>query len=247
MRKIILIILLCVFSIASITSVDAYEVQHVQPWKNDPTPVIPEHPALENISDPNAYGKITQYENEFKLYRGSLVTFPVIINMYDFINDPILEIMYNDVSIKTLKLFSNGDEFHSLILLDDNWESGSYKINLKHQNKILDTSFFVITRDNEYPSDTIIFESMSDVKSFISVTPPIISFNEVPDKNFLILGKVNDSRTGHEVIITITTPDKKTITESVYTSSDGSFTNAILIDNTWISGEYLIDSSYLDS
>ena len=247
MRKIILILFLCVFSIASITSVDAYEVQHVQPWKNDPTPVIPEHPALENISDPNAYGKITQYENEFKLYRGSLVTFPVIINMYDFIHDPILEIMYNDVSIKTLKLFSNGDEFHSLILLDDNWESGSYKINLKYKNNLYDTSSFNIVRDNEVLTEVISFDSMNNIDSFVTITPPIISFNDYPQENFLISGKISDSRIGHKAVIEITTPNNEIIHDSVITSSSGFFTNPILIDDSWVSGDYSVTVKYLNT
>jgi hypothetical protein len=92
-----------------------------------------------HISDPNVSGKIILSENEFKLYRGGVVIFPVIVEMNNFIHKPTLDIIYNDVKIDHVDLFSNGDFFQSTIGLTDNWESGVYKIHLIKQNNILDT------------------------------------------------------------------------------------------------------------
>ena len=247
MHFLLIIFLLVGISITFIPLVDAYEVKHIQPWKDEPVVAEQLRPGLENVSDPNAYGKIILYENEFKLYRGTLVYFPVIIEMYDFIHKPTLDIVHNDILVKQIDLFSNNDIFQSSILLDDNWESGNYQINLKQQNHILDTSSFVITRDNQNVSSIISFESMTYVDPYISVTPSIISFNDIPQEHFLILGKIDDSRTGHSVNFEITTPDNKIILESVTTSSNGEFTNMIFIDKTWISGEYFIIAKYLDT
>ena len=247
MHFLLILFLLVGISIAFMPLVDAYEVKHVQPWKDEPIVAESIQPGIENVSDPNAYGKITFSENEFKLYRGSLIYFPVIVEMHDYIHKPTLEIVYDEVIIKQIDLYNNGDIFQSIILLDDNWESGNYEINLKHQNNILDTSSFLITRDNETPSELIFFFFFNTVEPYISITPSIISFNDHPKENFLILGQIDDSRTGHKVNFEITTPDNKIIFGSVQTSSNGSFTNTILIDKNWVSGEYFIDVKYLNT
>ena len=167
--------------------------------------------------------------------------------MNDYIHKPTLDILHDNMLVSQIDLFSNGDIFQSIILLDDNWESGNYEINLKQQDNILDKSFFVISRDNEkvLPINSLI--SMSNVDPFISITPSIISFNDVPQENFLILGYVDDSRTRHPVNFEITTPDKKIISNSVISSSDGTFSSMIFIDKTWISGEYFVNAVYLDT
>jgi len=64
--------------------------------------------------------------------------------------------------------------------LNDNWESGVYKINLIYQNDILDSVSFVINRDNEDVTEKNILESVfQTTEPFISVTPSVISIDSI--------------------------------------------------------------------
>jgi hypothetical protein len=100
-----------------------------------------------NSVDSNVSGKIVLSENEFKLFGGTTIIVPVIVEMNDFIFKPTLEIIYNDVEIQNISFFSQSDTFQTVIGLNDNWNSGIYKINLIYQNNVLDAVSFVI---NEY-------------------------------------------------------------------------------------------------
>ena len=124
---------------------------------------------------PQAYattGEITLENSEFTLYRGNMITFPVIIEMNDYSYRPTLEIMYDDKVTQKISLHPIGDTFQSIIGLNENWESGDYTINLKYHGMILDSKSFVILRDNEVESKTISYKKMHEnIDSFISISP----------------------------------------------------------------------------
>ncbi|MBT5278335.1 MAG: hypothetical protein HOL73_01165, partial [Nitrosopumilus sp.] len=134
--------------------------------------------AVLGVDDTNISGKIILSENEFKLYRGSIKIFTLTVEGDNFIHKLTLDIIYNDVKIDHIDLFSNGDFFQTVIGLNDNWESGVYKINLIYQNDILDSVSFVINRDNEDVTEKNILESVfQTTEPFISVTPSVISID----------------------------------------------------------------------
>ena len=200
-----------ILSFTIIPNVDAYWVNGVEIISPGHVAQIATEPSFDYsvyVSDPNAYGKIILYENEFKLYRGGVVIFPVIVEMNNFIHKPTLDIIYNDVKIDHVDLFSNGDFFQSTIGLTDNWESGVYKINLIQQENLLDTVSFVINRDNEDVIEKTIFESVfQTTEPFISITPSVISIDRHYFGTLSVLGSISDSRAGHPIILEIIAPD----------------------------------------
>ena len=167
--------------------------------------------------------------------------------MNNFIHKPTLEIIYNDIKIQNVNLFSNGDFFQSIIGLNDNWKSGVYKINLIQQENILDTVSFVINRDNEVVVENIIPESIfKNIEPFISITPSVISIDKSYFGTLSVLGSINDSRTGHPIILEIVAPDDTITFDSGLVTSDGEFMISILVDKHWIDGKYIINAKYLD-
>ena len=246
-NSILLLTLILCFTL--IPNVDAYWVNGVEiipPGYVEPTT----EPSVDysiHISDPNAYGEIILSENEFKLYQGNPIIFPIIVEMNNFIHKPTLEIIYNDIKIQSIDLFSNGDFFQSIIGLNDNWESGVYTINLIQQENILDTVSFVINRDNEDVIEKTIFESVfQTTEPFISITPSVISIDKHYFGTLSVLGSINDSRTGHPIILEIVGPDGNPRHDSGLVTSDGEFMISILVDKHWIDGKYIINAKYLD-
>ena len=101
-----------------IPNVEAYWVnaaEHKSPGHVEPVTLEPPVDYSLNIFDPNVSGKIILSENEFKLYRGSVMIFPLIVEVNNFIHKPTLDIIYNDVKIDHVDLFSNGDFFQTVI------------------------------------------------------------------------------------------------------------------------------------
>jgi len=85
-------------------------------------------------------GTISLEDDEFTLYGdGSLTTFSVIGEITDYIHRPMLEIIHNDTVIQTIKLFPNKNTLYSVIELDKNLSIGEYFVNLKYEDKILDS------------------------------------------------------------------------------------------------------------
>ena len=252
--KSVFIIAIAVLSISLcftvIPNADAYWVNGVEiisPGHVAPTTPEPSFDYSIYVSDPNASGKIILSENEFKLYRGGLVVFPIIVEMNNFIHKPTLDIIYNDVKIDHVALFFNGDFFQSTIGLTDNWESGVYKINLIQQENLLDTVSFVINRDNEVAIEKTIFESVfQTTEPFISITPSVISIDRHYFGTLSVLGSISDSRTGHPIILEIIAPDGTITFDSGLVTSDGTFMNSISVDKNWIDGKYIINAKYLD-
>ena len=247
-NSILLLTLILCFTL--IPSVDAYWVNGVEiipPGHVEPTT----EPSVDysiHISDPNVSGKIILSENEFKLYRGGLVVFPIIIEVENFIHKPTLDIIYNDVKIDHVDLFFNGDFFQSTIGLTDNWESGVYTINLIQQENLLDTVSFVINRDNEDVIEKTIFESVFETtEPFISITPSVISIDRHYFGTLSVSGSISDSTTGHPIILEIIAPDGTITFDSGSVASDGAFMTSILVDKNWINGKYIINAKYLDS
>jgi len=65
-----------------IPNADAYwvnGVEHKSPGHVEPVTLEPPVDYSLNIFDPNVSGKIILSENEFKLYRGSVMVFPLIV------------------------------------------------------------------------------------------------------------------------------------------------------------------------
>ncbi len=199
---------------------------------------------------PSAYattGEIHLENNEFTLYRGYLITFPVIIEMNDYKYHPSLEIIYNGEIHQKIKLNSIGDTFQSVIGLNDNWASGNYIINLTYQNEILDSESFVILRDNEVESEIIIHKSMTeDIQPFIALSTDNLVLENSSHELISITGNLYNSQTGYFVIIDVTKPDGSIETIYASSSSDGAFSGLIPIDKHWIAGEYFVSATYLD-
>ena len=196
---------------------------------------------------PNVYattGEITLENSKFTLYRGNMITFPVTVEMSDYIHHPSLEIIHNGKITQKVSLYSIGDTFYSTIGLNENWSSGEYTINLTYQGTILDSESFVITRDNEVTSEIIIHESMhKDVEPFISLYPDELILENSSHEIIYITGNLYNSQTGHFVIIDVTKPDGTIETIYATPSSDGTFSGLIPIDKHWIAGEYLVSGS----
>ena len=55
-----------------------------------------------NSVDSSASGKIILSENEFKLFGGTTIIVPVVVEMNDFIFKPTLEIIHYDVEIQNI-------------------------------------------------------------------------------------------------------------------------------------------------
>ena len=141
-----------------IPNVDAYWLNGVEYNSINEIVSTPSGNSENKIVDPNASGKIIQKQNNFKLYGGNLIPVTIFVEMNNFIHNPTLTIFHNEILIKTIYPRSGGNLFQSTIGLDDNWKSGIYQINLNHQNKVLDISSFVITRDNESFEEKIFHE-----------------------------------------------------------------------------------------
>ena len=200
-----------------------------------------------NSVDTNASGKIIISENEFKLFGGTTIIVPVIVEMKDFTFKPTLEIIHNDVEIQHISFFSQSDTFQTVIGLNDNWDSGIYKINLIYQNNILDTVSFVINRDNEVATTTIIPElPLETIEPFISITPSFISLDRSSFATLSVLGHVSDSRFGHKIILEVIDPNGNITYDSGSVTPDGVFTAYFLVDKSWINGKYALNAQYLD-
>lgn len=192
-------------------------------------------------------GEITIENNEFTLYRGNMITFPVTVEMSDYIHLPFLEITHNGDVTQKVSLRSIGDTFHGIIGLNENWSSGNYIINLTYQGVILDSESFVILRDNEVVSEIVIHENMSkDVEPFISLSTDKLILENYSHEIIYITGNLYNSQTGYFVLIDVTKPDG--VIETIYASpsSDGTFSGLIPIDKHWIAGEYEVSATYLD-
>ena len=250
MKKILIITLIAVAIIGiMIPNVDAYWVNGVEYTSPGYVPpAISEPVAFEdNTKDPNAYGEIILSENEFKLYRGSLISFPIFIEMNDFIHNPTLNIFYDDVLTKVTYPRSNGDIFQSVISLNDNWKSGTYEIKLIHNNKILDSDSFVIKRDNETFLEHIVDKNIFEyVDPNILSSPSKVSVDSYSREIISITGHTGDSNNSNPIILEILTPDKNVISSSASPTSDGFFSHKIMVDKHWISGEYVVTGKYLD-
>ena len=230
-----------------VPSVDAYWLNGVEhEYPNKVASKSSSH-SDDNITDPNATGKIIQKQSDFRLFMGNVVVVPIIVEMNDFVHNPTLTIHHDENLIKTIYPRFNGDFFQSTIALDDNWDSGIYQINLNHQNRILDISSFVITRDNESLPEKIIHENMIQyIESHITVNPSKVFIDSYSFEKISVTGSVNTSSLGHTIDIKIITPDDRIITHSVYPTSNGIFTDEIIVDKNWITGEYVITGQYLD-
>ena len=197
-----------------IPNADAYWVNGVEYGHVEPVTLEPPVDYTLNVSDPNVSGKIILSENEFKLYRGTIISIPIFIEMNDFIHNPTLNIFYDNVLIKTIYPRSNGDIFQSMIALNDNWKSGIYEIKLNHHDKILDVSSFEIHKDNELFSEKIIFKSMFvPIDPYISATPSKVSIESFSNKIISITGSITGSTT------TSTTSTTSTIGSTTSTSA----------------------------
>ena len=200
-----------------------------------------------NSVDSNASGKIILSENEFKLFGGTTIIVPVIVEMNDFIYKPTLEIIHNNVEIQNISFFSQSDTFQTVIGLNDNWDSGIYKINLIYQNNILDTVSFVINRDNEVVTTTIIPEPIfKTIEPFISITPSVVLIENSSLETLSILGNISDSRFGNKIILEIIDPDGNVTYDSGSVAHEGVFTAYVLVDKTWIDGKYTINAQHLN-
>ena len=200
-----------------------------------------------NSVDSNASGIIILSENEFKLFGGTTIIVPVIVEMNDFIHKPTLEIIHNDVEIQNISFFSQNDTFQTVIGLNDNWDSGTYKINLIYQTNVLDTVSFVINRDNEVVTTTIINEPIfKTIEPFISITPSVVLIENSSFETLSILGNVSDSRFGNKIILETIDPDGNITYDSGYVAHDGAFTAYVFVDKTWIDGKYTLNAQYLD-
>ena len=200
-----------------------------------------------NSVDSNVSGKIVLSENEFKLFGGTTIIVPVIVEMNDFIFKPNLEIIHNDVEIQNISFFSQSDTFQTVIGLNDNWDSGIYKINLIYQTNVLDTVSFVISRDNEVVTTTIIPEpQFKNIEPFISITPSVVLIENSSFETLFISGNVSDSRFGNKIILEIIDPDGNITYDSGSVTHDSMFTAYVLVDKSWIDGKYTINAQYLD-
>ena len=197
---------------------------------------------------PNAYavtGEMTLENSEFTLYRGSVIAFPVIVEMSDYIHRPSLEIIHNGEVTQKIQLNSRVDTFHSIIGLNDNWSSGNYIINLKYQGTILDSESFVILRDNEVVSEIIVHENMhKDVESFISLSTDKLILENSSHEIIYFTGNLYSSHIGNFMIVDVTKPDGTIETHRVPHSSDGTFFGGISLDKHWSTGEYFVSASY---
>ena len=250
MKQVLIITLIVVAMIGiMIPNVDAYWVNGVE-YKSPGyvPPAISEPVAFEdNTADPNAYGKIILSENEFKLYRGTVISFPIFIEMNDYVHNPTLNIFYDDVLTKVTYPKSNGDIFQSVIGLNDNWKSGTYEIKLIHNNKILDSYSFVIKRDNETFLENIVDKNMFEyVDAYILSSPSKISVDSYSHEIISITGSTGDSINRNLIALDILTPDKNIISSSTSPTSDGFFSHKIMVDKHWISGEYVVTGKYLN-
>ncbi|MBT4326168.1 MAG: hypothetical protein HOD60_04575, partial [Candidatus Nitrosopelagicus sp.] len=229
-----------------IPNVDAYWLNGVEYNSINEIVSTPSGNSENKIVDPNASGKIIQKQNNFKLYGGNLIPVTIFVEMNNFIHNPTLTIFHNEILIKTIYPRSGGNLFQSTIGLDDNWKSGIYQINLNHQNKVLDISSFVITRDNESFEEKIFHESMfKSIEPYISVNPSKVILDSHSFEKISVTGSVNSQNSGHNVDVKIITPDDRIISHSILTTSDGIFSYEIITDKNWISGEYIITAKHV--
>ena len=200
-----------------------------------------------NSVDSSASGKIILSENEFKLFGGTTIIVPVVVEMNDFIFKPTLEIIHNDVEIQNIYFFSQSDTFQTVIALNDNWDSGVYEINLIYQNNILDTVSFVISRDNEVVTATVVHESQfKNIEPFITITPSAVLIGNSSFETLSISGHVSDLKFGHKIILEIIDTDGNITYDVGSVTSEGAFTGYLLVDKNWDSGKYVLNAKYLD-
>ncbi len=196
-------------------------------------------------------GTISLENDEFTLYGdGSVTIFSVTGEITDYIHRPMLEIIHNDTVIQTIKLHPIKNTLYSVIGLDKNWSNGEYFVNLKYQNKILDSKSFNIFRDNTVESKIIIHENMSlIIEPFLSVDTEKLIVNNLSDKRIKILGNIDPlNKYGSPVVVSLIKPDGTTTINHLHISEKGSFETVISnIDRSWISGKYLITANYLDT
>ena len=195
-------------------------------------------------------GEIFLEKNEFKLYGdGSLVTFSVTGEIVDYTHRPELEIVQNDLVIQSVNLVPIKNSLFSVIGLDKNFSAGEYFVNLKYQNKILDTKLFTITRDNVVEKQTKIHENMSDIfESYIELTRDKFVIINNSDESLIVSGNIVSTQFGNLVSILLHHPDS-TI-EKLGTATlmrDGFFNYPIYgIDKYWKPGTYVVSVNYLD-
>jgi len=202
---------------------------------------------------PNAFatsGEIFLEKNEFVLYGGgSMVNFSVTGEIFDYIYYPTLEIMIDDVVFQTVDIFPNKNSIFSIIGLDKDWSDGKYVVNLKYKNKVLDSKYFTIFRDNVVEKETRTDENMSNIiESFIELDVKKLILKNNSNEMVVISGNFVSSQFGNEVNFSLVNPDG--IVESIGKVSlghKGIFEYPITgIDKYWIPGEYEIKVNYLE-
>jgi hypothetical protein len=206
---------------------------------------------------PNVFatsGTINLNDNEFVLYGdGNLITFSVYGEITDYVHLPTLEIVQNDRVIQTIDdVYPIKNSLFSVIGLDKNWSSGEYYVNLKYQNKILDSKSFKIFRDNFVEQEIKLYENMSDnVKSFIELDVDKLVLDNNSDDTIIVSGYLINSHFGNTVNFFLHYPDDAIETSIIGTSilgTDGFFYYPVIgIDKNWMPGEYKIEVSYLEN
>ena len=195
-------------------------------------------------------GEIFLEKNEFKLYGdGSLVTFTVTGEIVDYTHRPELEIVQNDLVIQSVNLVPIKNSLFSVIGLDKNFSAGEYFVNLKYQNKILDTKLFTITRDNVVEKQTKIHENMSDIfESYIELTRDKFVIINNSDESLIVSGNIVSTQFGNPISISLHYPDSTIEKLGAATlMRDGFFNYPIYgIDKYWKPGTYVVSVNYLD-
>ena len=102
---------------------------------------------------PNVYatqGTISLDQNEFTLYRGTIIPVLISVEMDDYTHYPFLIISQNNEIIYKIQLREKiNDLFKTTLGLNANWASGEYTVDLQYMHTILDSKKITILRDNE--------------------------------------------------------------------------------------------------
>ena len=184
-----------------------------------------------------------EYENNF------VVPIKLHVSNHDYKITPEYFIRFQGQTIDHYTWSNvNSGEFTSYLLIDRNWASGIYKINLKYDETYLDPLTFKIYRDTD---------SIVEQKQVEEVKEEIITNVKLPTEKIVIPDKppswfvlnpfplpmeaeIAHETTGGYLWLNILDPDNKKSIYKLRILDDGSFSTGLTLDSTWKSGTYKI-------
>ena len=186
----------------------------------------------------------------YEIYKGNQILVPIKIQVenHDHTIVPVITTIYENQVIKTSYFApSHSGTFHTFLIINDNWKTGQYYLQLRYDDIILNPILFTITRDHigvieERQSKTIAdYGNLLSKESSMKLGSNNIEVDFSYPYSLDISGHFAEAGDKGVIRLNIDGPQSaKLITQH---NNLGDFFSTVLIDYDWPSGQYTITSS----